>query len=74
MIENMFGSRPWCAIMRTEGEEMDDMFEWADDQGMDILCQGITQGTPTNPDLLDWYSIWTFSNESDRLMFVLRWS
>ena len=58
--------------MRTEGEEMDDMFEWADAQGMDILCQGITQGTPDNPDGLEWYSIWTFGHDDERLMFMLR--
>jgi hypothetical protein len=58
--------------MRTEGEEMDDMFEWADAQTMDILCQGITQGTPDNDELQDWYSIWSFGTEEERLMFVLR--
>jgi hypothetical protein len=51
---------------------MDEMFAWADENGMDILCQGISQGTPSNEEDLEWYSIWTFGNEDERLMFALR--
>jgi hypothetical protein len=69
---DLFDGRIWCAFPRTTGEEMDEMFAWADDNGMDVLCQGITQGTPSNEEDQEWYSIWTFGHDDERLMFMLR--
>ena len=69
---DLLDGRIWCAFPRTTGEEMDEMFAWADDNGMNILCQGICQGTPANQEDQEWYSIWTFDNADERLLFMLR--
>jgi hypothetical protein len=51
---------------------MEEIERWIDDQGMDCLCQGVMQGTPSDGDDKHWYSIWSFGNDQDRTMFVLR--
>lgn len=71
-MTELFEGRCYVVSRRVEGVEIDEVFLWVDEQEMDCLCQGILQGTPDNPDGLEWYSIWTFSNEDERLMFVLR--
>jgi len=71
-IAFLFGGRPWVANARVEDTDMEEIERWIDDQGMDCLCQGVMQGTPSDGDDKHWYSIWSFGNDQDRTMFVLR--
>jgi len=70
--EDPFLGRPWCYSKRTGGTEFDEMFRWADETEMDILCQGIMQGTREDPDDPEWHSVWSFGTEDEKLMFLLR--
>ena len=64
----------WYASPRVAGHELDEMFAWIDEHNLDIVCQGIMQGTPDNPDDLNWHSIWGFGPNQEKLLFILRFS
>ena len=69
---SQFGGRIWVANARVEDADMEEIEQWIDNQEMDCLCQGVMQGTPENRDDEHWYSIWSFSSDQERTMFVLR--
>ena len=69
---NAFEGRPWAASKRVEGNEIDEIFDWAKESQIDIICQGVVELPSNGYQNKDWYSVWSFDNEDDRLMFVLR--
>ena len=71
-MTELFEGRCYVVSRRVEGVEIDEVFLWVDEQDMDCLCQGILQGTPTDPDDPEWHSVWSFGTEAERVMWVLR--
>lgn len=69
---NSFNGRPWAASKRVEGTEIDEIFDWAKDCNIDIMCQGVIELPSNGYQNKDWYSIWSFDNQEDKLMFLLR--
>lgn len=72
MNQDLFQGRKWCASTKVEGWQLDEIFAWIDANDMDVMCQGVMQGSPEDQDDLEWHSIWSFGNDADLLMFVLR--
>jgi hypothetical protein len=68
----VFEGRSWAASKRVEGNEIDEIFDWAKESHIDIICQGVVELPSNGYENKDWYSVWSFENEDDRLMFVLR--
>lgn len=71
-MTDMFDNRPWTYCKMTQGSELEEIELWVDEQEMDCLCQGVMQGTFEDPDQEQWFSIWSFGNEHERTMFLLR--
>lgn len=69
---DLFDGRPWLASKLVHEQEMETIEDWADEQGMDCICQGIMQGTPTDSEDENYYSIWSFGTDAERTMFILR--
>lgn len=69
---NSFNGRPWAASSRVEGTEIDEIFDWAKDCNIDIMCQGVVELPSNGYEVKEWYSIWSFDNHEDKLMFLLR--
>jgi hypothetical protein len=67
-----FDGRPWVASQRVEGAAIDEVFEWANDSKIDIICQGVTQFFSYKTDQTNWCSVWSFNSSDDQLLFVLR--
>jgi hypothetical protein len=67
-----FDGRSWVASRRVHGIEIDEIFEWANDSKIDIICQGITAFISSNSDTTNWCSVWSFNSSDDQLLFVLR--
>jgi hypothetical protein len=67
-----FDGRPWAASKKVEGCEIDEIFSWAKESGIDILCQGVIELPAISHECLDWFSIWSFNNTDDQLLFVLK--
>lgn len=74
MSVKYFDGRPWCALTRVTGDEMDEVFQWAQENDIDCLCQGIMQGTLDDPENTTWHSIWSFGNKDELLLFALRFA
>ena len=71
-MSKLFDGRPWVANSRVEDPDMAEIEMWIDEQGIDCLCQGVMQGTPINLEDNRWYSIWSFGDEQEMTLFVLR--
>lgn len=69
---NAFNGRPWAISKRVEGHEIDEIFDWAKDSNIDIMCQGIIELDSQDKEKKEWCSIWSFDNQEDKLMFALR--
>ena len=71
-FSDQFDGRPWVASQRVEGAAIDEVFEWANDSKIDIICQGVTQFFSSKTDQANWCSVWSFNSSDDQLLFLLR--
>lgn len=66
-------SRFWCIIDCTSGSEIDEIFIWAKQSDVDILCMGLTELNVDSEDNIPrWFSVWSFEKDEDRTIFILK--